>query len=244
VRSPRSPSTSSWLASLAFALAIGWGGASLAAEPPPGSHATESAHPTTEAADPTLEHSSRIGEDATEHGAEPLHGEEEHSAGMPQLDTRTFPSQIFWLVITFVTLYYLLRRKALPRVEEILEARQDRIASDLDRAARLREEAEAAQGHYEKVVSDTRFKALDALKAVQERVAADTSRRQAELDAELAGQIGEAETRIRAERDRALTEIEDVAAEVARTAVERLAGFQVSEAEARQALSRVLAEAS
>jgi F-type H+-transporting ATPase subunit b len=238
------PSTSSWLPSLALAVTLGWGSMALAAEPPPGSQATESAHPTAEAADPALEHSSRIGEDATEHGAEPIHGEEEHSAGMPQLDTRTFPSQIFWLVIAFVTLYYLLRRKALPRVEEILEARQERIANDLDRAARLREEAEVAQKEHEKVVSDARFKALEAMKASQERVAADTARRQADIDTDLARKISEAENRIAADRERALAEIENVAAEVARTAVERLTGLNVSETEARQALSRVMAEAS
>ena len=68
---------------------------------------------------------------------------------VPQLEVWTFPSQIFWLLITFSTLYYLLSRKALPRVSEILEARQDRIAADLDQAQRLRREAESALATYE-----------------------------------------------------------------------------------------------
>ena len=63
---------------------------------------------------------------------------------MPQLDTTWFASQIFWLIIAFSVLYYLLSRKALPRLAEILEARQDRIAADLDEAERLRREAEEA----------------------------------------------------------------------------------------------------
>jgi F-type H+-transporting ATPase subunit b len=33
---------------------------------------------------------------------------------MPQFDFSTFPSQIFWLVITFVALYFALGRTAIP----------------------------------------------------------------------------------------------------------------------------------
>ena len=61
----------------------------------------------------------------------------EHGGGLPQLDALTFPSQIFWLIVCFATLYYLLSKRALPRVGDILEARQERIAADLDRAAQL-----------------------------------------------------------------------------------------------------------
>ncbi len=45
---------------------------------------------------------------------------------MPQLEVATYASQIFWLIVAFSTLYWLLSRRALPRVAEILEARQDR----------------------------------------------------------------------------------------------------------------------
>ncbi|MGE3740510.1 MAG: hypothetical protein AB7I59_13525, partial [Geminicoccaceae bacterium] len=65
----------------------------------------------------------------------------EHGGGLPQLDASTFPSQIFWLIVSFATLCWLLSRKALPRVSDILEARQSRISSDLDQAAALRNEA-------------------------------------------------------------------------------------------------------
>ena len=38
---------------------------------------------------------------------------------MPQLHAHTFPSQIFWLVVSFVLLYLLMRAVALPRIEKI-----------------------------------------------------------------------------------------------------------------------------
>ena len=72
---------------------------------------------------------------------------------MPQIEVSTFASQIFWLILCFATLYYLLSRKALPRVSEILEARQDRIAADLDHAQRLRRDAEKTLQTYEQAMA-------------------------------------------------------------------------------------------
>jgi F-type H+-transporting ATPase subunit b len=198
------------------------------------------AGPEAERAEPEL------GETPRHEGAEgEAHTTEgEHGGGMPQLDAESFPSQIFWLIVAFAGLYYLLRRKALPRVAEILEARQERIGADLDRAARLRSEAEEAQRRHEQVVAEAQTRASAEAKAVQERVQAEIAKRQAGLDAGLGKQLAEAESRIGAARERALSEVQNVAAEVAAVAVERLAGLKVGEAEVRDALARVTAEAA
>lgn len=178
------------------------------------------------------------------HGVEEGVEAAEHGGGLPQLDVLTYPSQIFWLILSFGTLYYLMSRKALPRLGEILEARQERIASDLDRAAKLRAEAEEAMRHYQQVVAEAQAKASAELKAVEERLSAEASRKQAAIEADLAKQLDEAEARIAAAKNAALAEIKGVAGEVAQAAVQRLAGLQVSESEVKAALDKVLAEAA
>lgn len=198
------------------------------------------AGPEAEQAEPELRevprHEGAEGEAHTTEG--------EGGAGMPQLDAETFPSQIFWLIVAFAGLYWLMRRKALPRVAEILEARQERITGDLDRAARLRAEAEAAGRRQEQTVAEAQARGQAELKAVQERVQADVARRQAALEADLGRKLAEAEARINAAREGALKEVQTVAAEVAQAAVERLAGLKVGEAEVRETLNRVTAEAA
>jgi F-type H+-transporting ATPase subunit b len=159
---------------------------------------------------------------------------------VPQLDVSSFSSQIFWLIICFATLYYLLSRKALPRVSEVLEARQDRIAADLDQAQRLRREAEAALTTYEKAMAKAQDEAHALLAEVQNRLQAEAAERQAELDRRLAKQMADAEAEIVAAKERALGEIEDAAAGAARAAAERLAGVEVSAKAAQTALRRVL----
>jgi F-type H+-transporting ATPase subunit b len=158
---------------------------------------------------------------------------------VPQLAVDTFPSQIFWLIICFVTLYYLLSRRALPRVSEILEARQDRIAADLDQAQRLRREAEAALATYEQGMAKAQDEAHRLLADAQSQLQKEATERQAELDQQLAKQLAEAEQRIAAARDRALAELEDAAIGAAQAAAERLAGVQVSAKAAQRALRAV-----
>jgi F-type H+-transporting ATPase subunit b len=159
---------------------------------------------------------------------------------VPQLDVSTFSSQIFWLIICFATLYYLLSRRALPRVSEILEARQDRIAADLDQAQRLRREAESALATYEQAMAKAQDEAHAVLAEVQNQLQTETAERQAELDRKLAKQVTEAEGRIAAAREQALAEIADAAAGAAQAAAARLAGVEVSAAAAKTALRKVL----
>ena len=92
-------------------------------------------------------------------------------AGFPPFKTETFPSQLFWLAITFVALYLLMSRIALPRIGTILEGRQQRISGDLGEAQRLKGEGDAkASAIYNRAFSaDPEFysfyRSLDAYRA-------------------------------------------------------------------------------
>jgi F-type H+-transporting ATPase subunit b len=164
----------------------------------------------------------------------------ESGGGLPQLDTRTYPSQIFWLILSFALLYWLLKTKAIPRIADILETRQDRIGADLDRAARLRADAEAALKKHDAILAEAQAKAQRRLREAQERVAAELARHQAELDADIAKRLRDAEARINAAKSAALADVATVAAEVAQAAARRLAGLEVGPEEARAAVNRVL----
>src|SRR4051812_38028557 len=72
----------------------------------------------------------------------------------PPFLKETFASQILWFVITFVALYLLMSRVALPRIGGILEARKGRIDGDLGEAQRLKDESDTALAAYEKSLAD------------------------------------------------------------------------------------------
>ncbi len=74
---------------------------------------------------------------------------------MPQFDSSTFASQVFWLTVTFVALYFVLARSVLPKIARVLEARQGRIDDDLERATHLEQEAKEALASIRQVASET-----------------------------------------------------------------------------------------
>ena len=52
---------------------------------------------------------------------------------MPQLDPAGFVPQLFWLAVTFLVLYILMRWVAVPQVGRAIEARRERLDGDLGR---------------------------------------------------------------------------------------------------------------
>ncbi len=162
--------------------------------------------------------------------------EDKGEGGLPQFDVTSFPSQIFWLVVAYAVLFYLMSRKALPRVAEILEARQDRIARALDQAARLREEADELLKRHQARIAAAQQQAQKLLRESQERLQEESARRQAELERELTARLREAEARIAAARKQALERLDEAAAEAVQAAVLRLAGIRLSKRDALAAV--------
>ena len=48
-------------------------------------------------------------------------------SGMPQLNTEYFASQIFWLIISFIILYVVMAKYALPKIANVITADYDKL---------------------------------------------------------------------------------------------------------------------
>lgn len=162
---------------------------------------------------------------------------------MPQLEqVDTFASQLFWLVVTFVVLYFFLRSVALPKIMQVLEQRQSRISSDLEKAELLKQEAEQVLEEYEKAAAEGRARAQAAIREASEAMSAEATKRHEALGAKLAEQIREAEQRIANEREQAVQNVRDVAVELAQSATERLVGAKVDTKTASSAVDAAMKE--
>ncbi|NJO55424.1 MAG: F0F1 ATP synthase subunit B' [Rhodospirillales bacterium] len=159
---------------------------------------------------------------------------------MPQFDPAVWPPQIFWLVVSFVLLYVLMARVALPRVASVLEDREFRINESLRKAEALRKQAEEAASEYEKLMADARSKAQEQLHTARERAEAEATARHAQLQERLAKQVEDAETRIEAARGEAVANIREVAIAITGAAVERLIGEASDKRSVTSAVNAVL----
>ena len=159
---------------------------------------------------------------------------------LPQLDIATYASQIFWLVVTFVVLYFLVSRIAVPRISNVLEERQDRIADDLDRAERLKNDAEQVRAEYEKALRDARDRAHSLMRTVQEAATADAVEAEGRSRERVNGMLREAEHRIAAAKTEAVGNIRAVSTAVAIDAVDRLVGLKVPEARVGEVVETIM----
>ncbi|HSV29187.1 MAG TPA: F0F1 ATP synthase subunit B' [Candidatus Omnitrophota bacterium] len=161
---------------------------------------------------------------------------------MPQFDPAFFAPQLFWLAITFITLYFLMAKVALPKIGAVLDERQRKIDDNLDKAAQLKAEAEAAVAAYEKALAESRSHAHAVIKETAERLAKHAEERNKELNAKLADQIKAGEARISAAKDTALANVRTVAVEVAGAAIARLTGGSTDQTVVESAVAAALKE--
>ena len=139
--------------------------------------------------------------------------------GMPQLDFSSYPSQIFWLVVSLVVLFFFMKAIALPRIAGGIEERADAIEDDLDRAAEFRKKAEEAEAAYEQALADARAKAQEIAQSTRDDIQKDVDAAVAKADAEIAARAAEGEKRIGEIRASALQAVEDVANETAEAVI-------------------------
>jgi F-type H+-transporting ATPase subunit b len=143
---------------------------------------------------------------------------------MPQMEFGDYLPQLVWLVITFAVLYVLMARIALPRIAEVLEGREERVADDIDRAGQHQAEASQVLAAYERTLAEARDQAHASATANRQKHAARAAEQRGVLEGRLKAQAADAEARIAASRAEAMAGLKDVAVDVARSATQRLIG--------------------
>lgn len=162
--------------------------------------------------------------------------------GMPQLVLPDFAPQLVWLAITFIVLYVVMAKIGLPRVGGIIAARKSRIDGDLDKAAKMKSEAEAVIAAYDKALAEARMQAQITLRETTEQLNALSAERQRKVAEELARETGAAERRIDAAKREAMSGLRDVAVEVTRAAAAKLTGGELDASRAGAAVDQAMRE--
>jgi len=169
---------------------------------------------------------------------------------LPQLDITTYSSQIFWLIVSFVLLYFLVAKLAMPRIAEVLEERQERIEDDLDKAETLKKEAYQVRVEYEKALAAAREKAQDATRHAKEEIAKRSAKAESAAQVKVTVMLEEAEKRIAASKigadgtsGESVSSLErSVAQEVVANAVQKLIGVNVTAADIDAAIAATMEE--
>jgi F-type H+-transporting ATPase subunit b len=165
------------------------------------------------------------------------HSEVPAQHGFPPFESEHFPSQLVWLAISFVLLYVLMSKIALPRIGSILAERNRLVSDDLAAAERLKEQSNAAHAAYEKALHDARNRAQTIASSTREQQAREAEALHKRLEAQFHDRFAAAEQSIAKSRTVAMGSVRAIAGETASAIVERLIGQQPRQEEIASALA-------
>lgn len=161
---------------------------------------------------------------ATEQIAGTCVNEHGGAIGMPQLCADWMPNQIFWLLVTLVVMFFILKTIALPRIGAVLAERKGTITNDLAAAEELRQKAVEAEQAFNEALATARAEAAKIVAAARADIQKDLDAATAKADAEISAKAAESEGKIAEIRAGALEAVEAVAKDTAKELVAAMGG--------------------
>lgn len=161
---------------------------------------------------------------------------------MPQLAqlSEVFLSQLLWLAIGLGFIFFVIARGMVPKIQATVNAREQKISGDLERAQAARVEADQTEADWRARMDAARSEAARIAQEAKQAGAMDTEAKVKAAADKINAKVDRAEARIRDAVNAARTEIEAVAAEATQEMVTRLTGIKVSANEAADAVKAEL----
>jgi len=163
-------------------------------------------------------------------------------SGLPQLDPSSYPSQIFWLLVSFVVLYTLMSRVALPRVTEVLDMRQTQRDNNLNRAEHLQEDAAKIRQTLDAAMAAAQADAQATVSAREQENAKKIAAENARFLEHARNRIASAEQNIAKAKEEALQSLSDISAEVAADIVQKISGTAANKNDAKKIVVKLMQE--
>lgn len=164
-------------------------------------------------------------------------GTQQASGGFPPFKTETFPSQVFWLTITFAVLFVFMWRIAVPRIGGAISERKGKLAGDIAAADKHRKDAEAASQAYDQALAAARARAQAHADENRKVLNAEIEKAKAAADAQAHADMTKAETRIASLREESKAHVANAARDAAAAIVARLVGDAISPDDAAAAVA-------
>ena len=141
---------------------------------------------------------------------------------MPQLDPSTFISQIFWLIITFLSLWFAMSWLIIPKIAAIIEERRLKIEDDVQKAESINKQALETLERYEKSLAKAKAEAANEIEQTKARVQAEIELKKAEVHQLLDEKISQNTRILATERAETMQAIDEVSSKAAALIIEKL----------------------
>jgi F-type H+-transporting ATPase subunit b len=149
-------------------------------------------------------------------------------------------SQLFWLAIGLGFIFFVIARGMVPRIQATMDAREQKIASDLESAQQARVAADETETAWRARMDTARAEAARIANEAKQASAKDAEAKVRKAADKIDLKVESAQAKIREAVNSARAEIEAVAAEATQDMVACLTGIKVDYKEAAQAVKAEL----
>ena len=149
-------------------------------------------------------------------------------AGMPQLNPEFWAAQIFWLILTFSSLYLIIWKVFLPKITLSIENRKSRVVNDLDEAQKLKENAEKKLNEYNKIIEESKKEAKKIIEDNKKKLDRDIKNKKYKFNDEIEKELMAAEKEIKDLKKSSISNINNIAAETSGEIIKKIINIEVN----------------
>ena len=157
---------------------------------------------------------------------------------MPQLSqlSQVYLSQFLWLAVALAFIFFVIARGMVPKIQSTVEAREKRIAGDLEAAQRARLAADETEAAWRERMDAARAEAARLAQEAKAKSQRDTEAKVKAAADKMNVKLESAQASLRDALAAARSEIESVAADATQEMLQRVAGLTIDKKEAAAAV--------
>jgi len=141
--------------------------------------------------------------------------------GLPQLDFNTYPSLIFWSIISLIIGYFLMAYIVTPQIKSIINLRETNIQNDLIKAKTSKQESEKIQSEVSSNQVEIKLNSQTLINEalLETKILSDESEKK--LSAKIDLRIIKAEQKINETKDNVISEILNNVEDITKDIIEK-----------------------
>ena len=161
----------------------------------------------------------------------------EAKTGLPQLDLNTYPSLMFWSIVSLIIGFILMKYLVTPNIKSILNSRETNIQNDLVKAKTSNQEAEKIKQSIIKNQEDIRSRSQKIISNSLLESKQTIEKKDKEISAKLELKVSEAENKILHTQNIVINEVVSSAEEITANIVKKFTNIKYDKSNIKKAIN-------
>ena len=160
----------------------------------------------------------------------------EAKTGLPQLDLNTYPSLMFWSIISLIIGFALMKYLVTPNIKSILNSRETSIQNDLVKAKTSNQESEKIKQSIIKSQEDIKSKSQKIISDAILESKQSIEKKEKEISTKLELKVSEAEKKIIDTQNTVINDVISVAEEITADVVKKFTDIKYDKSNIKKAI--------